>query len=147
MAIGEILPKEPTIVEPETGEKPVIKVEPPQESFEAKKHIIRSKQIFWYSWMVIELLLFLRFLLMLFGANHKSLFAVIVDTLSWPLRFIFSGLFPSAVSPVGSIIIEWSTLFAMLTYMLIVFVATRFFKLGKPIDPEEADKNVEKNIP
>ncbi len=147
MAIGEILPKEPTIVESETGEKPVIKVESPQESFEVKKNIIRGKQLLWYSWMVIELLLFLRFLLMLFGANHLSLFALIVDTLSWPFRFIFNGLFSSAVSPGGRITVEWSTLFAMLSYTLIALVATRFFKLGKPIDPEEAEKRVEKTIP
>lgn len=147
MAVGEMVSKEPIIVEPETGEKPVIKVEPPQESFETKKHIIRGKQLFWYSWMVVELLLFLRFLLMLFGANHLSVFAILINTLSWPFRFIFSGLFPSAVSPGGSVIVEWSTMFAMLVYTLVALVATRFFKLGKPIDPEEAERRVEKTIP
>lgn len=30
MAIGQPIPREQTIIEPKTGEKPVIKVEPPQ---------------------------------------------------------------------------------------------------------------------
>lgn len=147
MPVQEMVPKEPTVVEPETGEKPVIKVEAPQQSFETKKHIIRGKQLLWYCLMVVELLLFLRFLLMLFGANHSSPFALLVNTLSFPFRFIFSGLFTPAVPPIGRIVIEWSTLFAMLVYLLIALVATRFFKLGKPIDPEEAETRVEKTIP
>ena len=147
MAIPEIVPKEPTVVEPETGEKPVIKVKSPQETFETKKHIIRGKQLLWYCVMVIELLLFLRFLLMLFGANHSNLFALLVNTLSYPFRFIFNGLFNPAIPLIGRIVIEWSTLFAMLVYLLIALVATRFFKLGKPIDPEEAERRVEKTLP
>lgn len=147
MAIGDVVPKEPTVVEPETGEKPVIKVEPPQKTYETKKHLIRGKQVLWYSWMVIEVLLLFRFLLKLFGANSSSGFAILVDTLSLPFRFLFTNLFPPTVSPIGNIIVEWSILFAMLVYALLSLIIAKFFKLGKPIDPEEAERKADQTIP
>lgn len=49
MTVGELVPKEQTIIEPSTGEKPVIKVEPPQVSYEKEKKIIIHKKILWYA--------------------------------------------------------------------------------------------------
>jgi len=134
-------------VEPITGEKPVIKVEPPQQEYEEKKHIIRYRQIVWYVWLVLEALLLLRFLLKLFGANPLSLFSLLVYILSTPFTFIFFGLFPSTVDPSSRNEIEWSTLFAMLFYAVVAFLVSRYFRLKKPIDPLEAETKVEDTIP
>ncbi|MCL5784690.1 MAG: hypothetical protein M1142_05050 [Patescibacteria group bacterium] len=147
MAFEPLVPKEPTIIEPVTGEKPVIKVEPPQEDYEKKRKIIRERQIVWYALMVIEAILAIRFLLRLFGANPNSFFSVLINVFSTPLVFIFSGLFSPLLSPVGSAALEWSTLFAMVVYAVVAFLAAWYFRLRKPIDPKEAEDKAEETIP
>src|SRR5579885_2451689 len=121
MADIPIVPKEPTVVEPKTGDKPVIKIEPPQKIYETEKKIVREKQIIWYVWLIIEVILFCRFLLKLFGANPTSLFSIIITILSTP--------------------------FAMLIYTLIAWVMTVFFRLKKPIYPQEAERKVNQEPP
>ncbi len=147
MAISEPIPKEPTIIEPQTGEKPVIKVEPPQVDYEKKKKIIRKKIIIWYALLLIETLLIIRFLLRLLGANPDSLFSILIMVLSAPLVILFNGLFPPSVSLIGNIVIEWSTLFAMLVYGMLAFVGAWYFRIRKPIDPREAERKVEEIAP
>lgn len=146
MAFEPLVPKEPTIIEPETG-KPVIKVKPPQEDYEKKSRIIRERQIVWYALMVIEAVLVTRFLLRLFGANPDSFFSVLINVISTPFVIIFSGLFPPLLSPAGNAAIEWSTLFAMVVYAVVAFLAAWFFRLRKPIDPKEAEDKAEETIP
>src|SRR5438477_159077 len=104
MSVGQ-LRKEQTIIQSATGEKPVIKVEPPQQVYEEKKTILRSKQVVWYIWGVIEIILLFRFLLKLFGANFWSGFSILIDIISLPVTFLFYGLFPSGVSPSGKMIV------------------------------------------
>jgi YggT family protein len=147
MAIGSFTPKENTIVEPETGEKPVVKVEPPQQDYEKKKEIIKSKQLIWYLWLTLELILLVRFLVKLFGANPDSFFNFLIEVITFPFVAIFIGLFEPIVSPSGRIVVEWSTLFAMFFYFLAIWVITRFIKLKKPIGPQEAEQKVEQTIP
>lgn len=147
MPLDEVVPKEPVITETETGEKPVIKVEPPQQEYEEKKKIVKSRQIVWYVLSVVESLLAIRFLLKLFGAEPLSLFSVLITIISTPLTFIFSGLFPSTTSITGNAVIEWSTLFAMLFYAIVAFLAAMFFRLKKPIGPKEAESKSNQTIP
>lgn len=147
MAISEPIPKEPTIVEPQTGEKPVIKVESPQVDYEKQKNIIRNKLVIWYVFLVVEALLSLRFLLKLFGANPSSFFSILIMVFTTPLTFIFSGLFPTFVSQVGNAVLEWTTLFAMLVYGLVSFLVAWFYRIQKPIDPKEAEEKVEELVP
>lgn len=135
----EIKP-ETIIIEPETGEKPVIKVKSPQIDFEQKKKIIFKRRIIWYAFTILEVILFLRFILKLFGARDESLFAIIINILSFPFVLIFNGLFEPLISPTGDIVLEWSTLFAMFFYAILAFVVSLFFRLKKPIDPQEAEK-------
>jgi hypothetical protein len=137
MATGEIIQKEEILVEPETGEKPVIKVEPPQHVYETNKTIVWNKRILWYIWFVIELLLLLRFIIKLFGANTWSAFHILITILTFPFVILFTGLFTSTFWGKTNEI-EWSTLFAMLVYILLALAASRFFKIKKPIDPTEA---------
>ncbi len=140
MAIAP-LEQEKIVVEPK-GE-PVIKVEPPQVEYETKRGLVRGRQILWYIWLVIEVILLLRFLLRLFGASSDVAFNILITIISFPAVFLFQGLFKSTVSPDGKASIEWSTLFAMLTYAIIAIVVHRYFKLKKPIDPKEAEEKLE----
>lgn len=147
MAIQPVTQKEKTIIEPNTGEKPVIKIEPPQQIYEQEKKIIRKKQLIWYIWLVLQVILTFRFLLKLFGANPSSLFSIIITILSTPFTIIFSGLFQPTNLPNTNVAIEWSTLFAMLVFGIIAWLVTYFFRLKKPLDPEEADKKVDLPMP
>ncbi|KKQ81201.1 MAG: hypothetical protein UT04_C0079G0007 [Candidatus Daviesbacteria bacterium GW2011_GWF2_38_7] len=147
MQIDTPILKEPIVVEPRSGEKPVIKVESPQIDYEKKKKIVRYKEILWYILLVIEALLLIRFLLKLFGANPLNIFSIIINIISIPFTILFIGLFPSTVSLTGRQEIEWSTLFAMLFYAILIFVISRFYRLKKPIDPKEAEEKVEKIMP
>lgn len=148
MPIEEPATQEPKItVEPATGEKPVIKVEPPQLDYEKKKKIIRNKQLIWYILLVIEVLLALRFVLKLLGANPASVFSILVYITTLPFVIIFTGVFPSSVSPTGNIVLEWSTLFAMFVYAVIAFLISFFYRLKKPINPKEAEEKADQTIP
>lgn len=147
MTIGEPVPKEQTIIEPSTGEKPVIKVEPPQEIFEKERKIIRNKRLLWYVLSVLEVSLAFRFLLKLFGANPSNIFSILIGLLTFPFTFIFNGLFPSSFSNTGEMVIEWSTLFAMFFYAVLALLISRFYKFRKPIDPKEAEEKAEKIMP
>lgn len=137
---GDIVEKEPVVVKPATGEKPVIKVEPPQQEYEEKRTIVRSREWIWWVLLVIEVILLIRFFIKLFGADPDNLFSILVDLISFPFVFIFIGLFPPTVSPSGNVIVEWSTLFAIFVYLAAAIIISRFFKLKKPIGPEEADE-------
>lgn len=142
----EIKPEQ-VFIEPETGEKSVIKVKSPQISYEQKKKIILKRRIVWYVLTVLEVILFLRFLLKLFGASEGSLFSILITIISTPFTILFSGLFESSVSMNGELVIEWSTLFAMFVYAVAAFVVSLFFRLRKPIDPTEAETKAEQTIP
>lgn len=140
MSIGQIAPEQQTVIQPRTGEKPVVRVEPPQQIYEAKRSILRSREIIWYILGIIEFLLMFRFLLKLFGANPSSGFMVLVDILSSPFAILFSGLFPSSIA--GNIVMEWSTLFAMLVYLVLAWGLSKLFKFKKPVGPQEVEDKV-----
>lgn len=137
---GDIVEKEPVVVEPSTGEKPVIKVEPPQQEYEEKRTIVRSREWIWWVLLVIEVILIIRFFIKLFGADPDNLFSILVDLISFPFVFIFIGLFSPSVSQTSNVVVEWSTLFAIFVYLVVAIIISRFFKLKKPIGPEEADE-------
>lgn len=145
MAINDMEPKEKTVVVPETGEKPVIKVEAPQEVYETNRMIVKDKRVIWYVWLVVEILLFLRFILHFFGANPWNFFTVAIEFLTFPFMLPFMNTFSSTEFG-GNNQIEWSVLFAMFVYLLIAIIASRFFKLKKPVDPLEARQKVEGSV-
>lgn len=147
MISSQTIQPEQITIEPETGERPVIKVEPPQIEYEKKKNIVKNKRIIWYIWMVLEASLLIRFILKLFGANPESIFSILITIVTFPFTIIFMGLFPSSTSITGNLVIEWSTLFAMLVYALIAFLISQFYRIKKPIDPKEAEDKAEQTIP
>ena len=70
----------------------------------------------------IELILGLRIVLKLFGANASAPFTNWIYETTRPLIAPFQGMFPSPVIS-GGFVIEFSTIFALLIYGFIAFAA------------------------
>lgn len=113
----------------------------PQEAYTKKKVIFRTYQIIWYILGVIEVLLLFRIVLKLLGANPLSGFAAFIYLITAPLAFPFSGILP--VSRSGNTIMEWSTIIAMIVYLLVAYGLVKLFQIVKPTDPEEVIRTVD----
>lgn len=119
---------------------PLIKTDHPQKVFETKKTILRSFQIIWYILGLIEVLLAFRIFFKVIGANSTSGFTKLIYAMSDP----FSVPFFSVVSPTisGASIIEWSTIIAMLVYVIFAYGLISLFQLVKPLTPKEVEQSV-----
>ena len=113
----------------------------PQQAYTTKKVIFRTYQIIWYILGLIEALLAFRLLLRLVGANPNSGFAELIYAISAPFALPFQGVVrPSAF---GASVMEWSTVIAMLVYLIIAYGLVKLFKLIKPTDPIEVERGVD----
>ncbi len=115
--------------------------EHPQKTYETKKALFHTYRVLFYLLGIIEILLGFRLLLKLMGANPLAGFANFIYTLSGPFANPFLGTVPTTVSEVS--VMEWSTLFAMAVYAVIVWLIVEFFQLIKPVNPEEVEETVE----
>jgi uncharacterized protein YggT (Ycf19 family) len=77
--------------------------------------------IFWLAGMV-QILLIMRFLLRLFGANRQNQFAQLINNLSAPLVAPFSTLFISPTSDGGASIFDVNIVIAILAYALLSYL-------------------------
>src|SRR5947207_737253 len=100
-------------------EEPEVRTEPVQRVYRKKKTIFRAYQIIWYLFGFIEVLLLFRFFLKFLGANAGSAFVSLIYGLSNPLAIPFFGIF--APVSTGPIIIEWSTIIAMIVYWVVAW--------------------------
>lgn len=71
---------------------------------------------------IVEIFLGVRFVLRLFGANQTSEFVAWWYDTSAPLLEPFEGAFPTVVEE--GLVIEFSTLFAILIYALVAWLLT-----------------------
>lgn len=78
--------------------------------------------------MVMEAILFIRFVLKMFGADPSNLFANFIFTLTQILLAPFDNIIPS-VSVHTNQAFEFSTIFAMGIYFLIFFALKRFLRI------------------
>lgn len=122
-------------------ETPPVPREHPAKVYEKKKTIFRSYQVIWYILGVIEVLLAFRFLLKLIGANSTAGFASFIYGISGP----FANPFLSVVAPSisGTSIMEWSTIIAMLVYLIVAYGIIRLFQFMKPVTPSEVEQTVD----
>lgn len=74
------------------------------------------------------------------AANPQSLFVSFTYAITSPFAFPFAGIF--RVSTAEGYVLEWSTLVAMAVYAVIAYGIVKFILLGKPVNPEEVDRNV-----
>ena len=107
-----LFPEERKIIRPGASE---------QEAFQYLNRIFR------YLLDAAEIVLVLRFVFKLLGANPGSAFVSFLYGISDPLVAPFRGIFQSTILEIG--IAEWSSLVAMLTYALLAYLFIRLLRL------------------
>ncbi|MFZ2190328.1 MAG: YggT family protein [Candidatus Magasanikiibacteriota bacterium] len=100
------------------------------------KTLYHGTQIVWYLVVIIEVLLTFRFLLKLFNAYSGAGFTNFIYTVSKPLVIPFTSVF--SVSKLDNNLFEWTTLLAMIVYLLIGWGIVRFFFMTKTVSVSEA---------
>jgi hypothetical protein len=119
--------------------EPVV-TESPTQAYQAKKTIFRTYQVIWYILGVLEVILGFRVLLKLLGANPYSGFTNFVYMLSEPFVAPFYGVLRTSAASVS--VLEWSTLLAMVVYLILAVGLVELFQLVKPTNPQEVEENV-----
>ena len=104
------------------------------------KPIYHGTQIVWYILGFIEILLGLRFVLKLLGANPLATFTDIIYSLSSIFTSPFVSVFKTSY-PVGTAF-EWTTLLAMFIYYLIAFGIIKLLLMGRDVSTVEAADNL-----
>ena len=83
----------------------------------------KATQLVWLLFGILETLIGLRFILKLIAANPASPIAALIYTITDLFLFPFAGL--TATPSAGGMVLELSTLFAMLVYALIAWATER----------------------
>ncbi len=129
------------VEEPKTGGAPApdVKSTLKQETIETHriKPLFRASQIVWYIVGLIEILLMFRFFLKLFGANPAAGFTKFI----YGATMLFAAPFYSVfgIDQAGGAILEWSTLLAMLVYLMLGWLIVKAFVMSKPVTTKEAN--------
>ncbi|TMI79055.1 MAG: hypothetical protein E6H10_15995 [Bacteroidetes bacterium] len=121
--------------------EPAVKMEHPQKVFEKMKTIFWFYQIIWYIVAVVEILLGFRFFLKALAANPFSGFTFFINSITNPLTLPFQGIFGASIN--GIYVVEWSTLFAMVVYLLLAYGLVELFQFIKPVTKEEVEQTVD----
>jgi YGGT family len=97
--------------------------------------IAKLNDYIWWILLVLEVILFLRFLLKLIGADPSNPFASFLYSLANIFLFIFKGIV--ADWHFGASVFEWSTLIGMLVYALIFWALRLFLRtvISRPQEP------------
>jgi len=103
------------------------------------KPLFRGTQVVWYLLSLLEVLLAVRFVLKLTGANPAAGFTSFIYAITWPFAAPFLAVFPSTA--VQGSIFEWTTLLAMFVYWMVALAIVRLFLISKTVStPEAAEK-------
>jgi hypothetical protein len=103
------------------------------------KPIYRGTQIVWYVLGLLEILLAFRFVMKLLGANPAAGFTSFI----YGITYIFAAPFLTVfrLTYVAGSIFEWTTLLAMLVYLIIAAGIAKLLLMGKTVStPEAAQK-------
>jgi uncharacterized protein YggT (Ycf19 family) len=114
------------------------------QAYQTKKVIFRAYQVIWYILGIIEVLLAFRFVLRFIAANSSSGFAALIYSLSAPFAVPFRGLVSSTVT--GQSVFEWSTLIAMVVYLILAYGLVKLFQFVKPTNPVEVETTVNTQV-
>jgi hypothetical protein len=98
--------------------------------------LYRGTQIVWYTLGVIEVLLAFRFALKLLGANPEAGFSAFI----YGVTYLFAAPFLSVfrITQVAGSVVEWTTLLAMLVYLVVAYGIIKLFLMGKTVSTPEA---------
>ena len=89
--------------------------------------VTRTNQVIYFIFGVINVLLLLRFVLLLLGANPDSSFVTLIYGLSRPFVLPFQGIFGEPKFD-GSVI-EWASLVGIIIYSLLAYGLARLVEL------------------
>ena len=119
---------------------PVIKEEAPQKVFDKKKKIFRINQIIWYILGFVEILLAFRVVLKALGANPNIGFTSFIYSITGPLALPFRGVLGESIE--GGFLLEWSSIFAAVVYLVIAGGLVYLLDLVNPVTKEEVVASV-----
>ena len=102
----------------------------------------RATQVVWYIAGLIEVVLGLRFILRLIGANPTAGFTDFIYTLSSPFMAPFQNIVRNA--RVEGSVFDWNTLIAMAVYWIVAWAIVRLFFVGRPVSETEARTEIYK---
>lgn len=105
------------------------------------KPIFRGTQIVWYVLVVLEILLTFRFVLKMTAANPDSGFASFIYGVTWPFAEPFATVF--RLTNIAGSVFEWTTLLAMLVYLIIAWGIIKLFLMGRNVSTPEAAAKLE----
>jgi hypothetical protein len=96
--------------------------------------IARVKQIIYFIFGAINVLLVMRFVLLLLGASEGSSFVSVIYGLSHAFVFPFSGIFGEP--NLGSSVFEWAALVGIIVYSVVAYGIARVIELVySPVRP------------
>jgi hypothetical protein len=119
---------------------PLIKEEAPQKVYDQKKRIFRINQIVWYILGFVEMLLAFRIVLKILGADPNIGFTSFMYSITGPLALPFRGVLVESVN--GTSVIEWSSVFAVIVYLVIAGGLVYLLDLVNPVSQEEVEAAV-----
>jgi uncharacterized protein YggT (Ycf19 family) len=135
--------KSTSVMPPETQGAPTIGAKPIQAQSVVNPIRLRFRgaQVVWYLLGVIEIILFLRFVLKFIGANQAAGFTQFIYAISYP----FAGAFANVVSPsrIGNSVIDWSILGAIIIYGLVAWGIVKLFVMTQPVSDQEAHNKLD----
>lgn len=100
------------------------------------KPLYRGTQIVWYILGLLEAILAFRFILKLLAANPRAGFSNFIYDISYPFAAPFLNVF--RITRVEGNIFEWTTLLAMLVYLLVAWGIVKIFTMSKTVSTPEA---------
>lgn len=99
----------------------------PSEATRRAATIARTKQIIYFVFGLINILLILRFVLFALGASQASPFVNLIYGLSSPFALPFQGMFGEPTF--GDSVLEWASLVGIAIYSLVAYGLSRLVEL------------------
>ena len=87
----------------------------------------KATQLIWLLLGMLEVMIALRIMLLLIGANPESMIVALIYALTAPFLFPFTGLVASPAA--GYMVLEISSMFAMVIYALLAWAVERIIWL------------------
>lgn len=107
------------------------------------KPLFRGTQVVWYLFTLLEILLIFRLGLKFAGANPGAGFTSFIYSVTWPFAEPFIAVFRT--TSVGDQVFEWTTVLAMVVYLLVAWGIASLLTMSKTVStPEAAAKLDEK---
>lgn len=112
-----------------------------KDTYDRKKMIFRTHQVVWYIVGLLEALLGFRIILKALAANPFSGFTDFIYAVTDPFALPFAGIFRTTVT--GGSVFEWSSIIAMIVYLLIAVGVVKLLQIVKPTNPTEVHQKLD----